>query len=175
MDLLKFLSKNHSKKSVDKLVAFIGSDPDRFSELVAIFLTGPPRIIQQASWPLSYCVESHPTLILPHLKKILKAASLPHAHDAVKRNVVRLLQYISIPKSQQGVVATLCFGFLENKKEAVAIRVFSMTVLANLAVENPALKEEIIAVIEDGMPYAKPAYLSRAKKVLKQLRRLPKS
>lgn len=175
MNLLKSLTLRYSKKSVDSLVAFIGSDPNRFSELIEIFLTGSPRTVQQASWPLSYCVENHPTLILPHLKKILKAAALPHAHDAVKRNVVRLLQFISIPKSQQGAVATLCFDFLENKKEAVAIRVFSMTVLTNLAVKNPALKEEIIAVVEDGMPYAKPAYLSRAKKVLKQLRQLPKS
>lgn len=175
MDIQKLLSKTYSKKSVNTIVRYVGNDPKRFAALVNLFLTGPPRSAQQASWPLSYCVEAHPLLLRPHFRKILKAAAMPHAQDAVKRNVVRLLQFCTIPKRHQGLVYQLCFRFLENKKEAVAIRVFAMTVLTKLAIENPALRGEIIILIEDGLSYAKPAYLARAKKVLRQLHQLPEN
>jgi hypothetical protein len=44
-----------------------------------------------------------------------------------------------------------------------------MTVLANIAMEEPDLKDELKIVIEDGLPYGSAAYISRAKKTLKQL------
>lgn len=83
---------------------------------------------------------------------------------------LRLLQYISIPLSLQGKTINLCFDFLNNPKEPIAVRVFAMTVLGNLAKENADLKNEIIMVIEDQLPYGSAGFLSRGKKVLKQLK-----
>jgi len=59
---------------------------------------------------------------------------------------------------------------LENKKEPIAIRVFAMTVLANLADTYPEIKGELIAVIEDQMPYGSAGFISRGKKILKKLK-----
>jgi len=169
MDYQKLFLSKVSKITIDRVTKYVGEDSGRFEELVNIFLRGPIRVTINASWALGYCVQNHPALIKQCLPKIIKAAKHTTAPDAVKRNLVRLLQYITIPKKLQGTVANLCFQFIENKKEAVAIKVFSMTVLSNLAKENPELKPELIAVIEDQLPYAKPAYLSMAKKVLREL------
>ncbi len=170
MNLVNVILKEHSKAQRDKITSYVGEDPKRFAELVAVFLAGPYRVTQRASWPLSYCVEHNPNLVKPHLKKILSYLHKQDEHDAVKRNILRLLQYIAIPKSLQGTTIDLCFHFLTNPKEPIAVRVFAMTVLANLAKENPDLKNEIIPIIEDQLPYGSAGFISRGKKVLRELK-----
>jgi hypothetical protein len=172
MNLLKSILKEHSNSMADQIVDYIGNSPVRFRELVNLFLAGPYRVTQRAAWPMSNCVRTHPELINPHLKKILDYLKKPNIHDAVKRNTVRLLQDIKIPKSLQGKVADVCFGYLRNPKEPIAIRVFSMTVLGNIAKENPALKNEIIPIIEDQLPFGSAGFRSRGTKVLKELKGL---
>ncbi|MBS1557091.1 MAG: hypothetical protein JST69_00070 [Bacteroidetes bacterium] len=168
-DLSKELLKEYSKKQCIRIVQYVGNDADRLAELVNVFLGGPYRITQRAAWPLSYCVQKHPELIIPHLKTILKFTGQEGAPDAVKRNVMRFLQFMSIPKKYQGATLNLCLRFLSNKKEAVAVRVFAMTVLANLSKELPELKNELIPLIEDEMPYASAGFRSRGKRLLKEL------
>jgi glycosidase len=170
MDLIKLILSAHSKVMKDKVVNHVGSDAKRFKELVNVFLAGPYRVTQRAAWPLSYCVGQHPTLIKPHLKTVLDYLSKPDIHDSVKRNTIRLLQGIDIPKSLQGKAANICFEYLSNPKEPIAVRVFSMTVLANIAKENPELKNEIISIIEDQLPFGSAGFRSRGAKVLKVLR-----
>ena len=170
MNLLNEVLREHSRPQMLKIVQYVGTDPEKFEELVHLFLTGPYRVTQRAAWPLSNCVELHPELVKPHLNKLITFLGKSGEHDSVKRNTLRFLQFISIPKSLQGKTADLCFQFLCNTKEPVAIRVFAMTVLANLAKENPELKNEIIPIIEDQMPYGSAGFVSRGKKLLKQLK-----
>ncbi len=173
MNLVEVIEKEHSSAQRNKVIKYVGKDPKRFAELVNVFLNGPYRVTQRSAWPLSYCVQHHPDLIKPHLKRVLQFAKQAGVHDSVKRNTVRLLQFIEVPKSFQGEVADLCFSFLQNTKEAIAIRVFAMTILTNLAKSLPELKNELIPIIEDQMPYGSPGFISRGAKALKQLRRLP--
>jgi hypothetical protein len=169
--LKRVILKEHSKKQCDKLVAYVGASALRFAQLVDLFLSGPYRITQRAAWPLSCCVQKHPKLIEPHLKKILKYSLKPGVHDAVKRNIVRLLQFIEIPLRLQGQTAAICFQFFSNKKEPIAVRVFSMTVLSHLAMHLPELKNELIPLIEDQIPYASPGFISRGSVLLKELKK----
>src|SRR6478609_5642999 len=165
MDLRGVILKEHSKRQCDKVVAYVGGNTSRFAELVTLFLEGPYRLTQRAGWPLSCCIEKNPKLIEPHLKQILNFAVKPGAHNAVKRNVVRLLQFITIPKKLQGLTAEICFQFFNDKKEPIAVRVFSMTVLSNLAKELPELKNELIPMIEEQMKDRNTELISRGRKV----------
>lgn len=168
MDILKELAKGHSKAHTDKIVRYVGANQSRFNRLITIFLDGSYQITQRAAWPLSYCVRNHPSLIEDHYGPVLKILARPDIHDAVKRNVMRLLQYVDLPHQYQGKVIERCFALM-NPREAVAIRVFAMTVLANLSKQHPDLKQELKLVIEDQLPFATAAYLSRSKKILRQL------
>jgi hypothetical protein len=169
MDLRREILKKHSKEQKNKIVSYVGNSGQRFGELVEVFLEGPYRVTQRAAWPLTYVVEYNPELMLPHLKRILNFLDQKEIHDAVKRNVMRLLQFIEIPKQHESKVTELCFTYLNNRKEPIAIRVFAMTVLAKMAARHPELTKELVILIEDEMPFASPAFLSRGKKVLKQL------
>lgn len=163
------LQKEHTKAQSNAIAYYIGNNANRFKALVKVYLNGPYRITQRAAWPLSICVERWPYLIVPHLKKILDYLHKPNIHDAIKRNTVRLLQFIHIPKKYHGQVADICFEYLQDRKTAVAIRVFSMTTLSHIIKDQPDMKKELRMILEDQLPYGSPAFKSRAKKVLKEI------
>ncbi len=169
MNIIEPVLKEHTKAMSDRVSGYVGKNPTRFKELVEVFLKGPYRITQRAVWPMGDCIKNHPDLIKPHLKQIIKKLETQGIHHSVKRNVVRLLQFIDVPKSLQGTVATICFEFLSNPKEPIAIRVFSMTVLANLSHQYPAIIPELKLMIEDQLPHQTAGFKNRAKKILKAL------
>lgn len=171
MDFTSTILSNHSKEIATQIADYVGRNESRFEKLIEIYLAGPYRITQRSAWPIGLCVERHPELILPHLRRLLTFIKKPGNHVAVARNTLRLLQFVVIPTKYQGEVVDLCVGFLKLPKTAIAIKVFAITVLGKIAQREPGIKNEIVIMIEDQLPYASPAFVSRASKVLKDLRR----
>ena len=169
MDLLKAIEKEHSKTQCEKIVKYVGGDKDRFAELMQLFLKGEYRVTQRAGWPLSICVEKHPELITPYFKQILPLLKKPGVHNAVVRNIVRLLQYVSIPKRYHGEVMNTCFDFVADHETLPAIKAFSLTILENLSVVYPDIRAELKLIIEERWPHETPAFKSRARKILKTM------
>jgi hypothetical protein len=169
MDLAKAALKEHSKAQANKIIKWVGENQERFSMLVEAFIKGPYRVTQRLAWPLSYCVEYHPKLAKPHLNKLINALSVLNAPEAVKRNIVRLLQHAEIPSRYHGKIIEICFRFLSDPKQSIAVRVFAMSVLARLAEHHNEITKELRIIIEDQLPYSSPAFASRARKVFRQL------
>ena len=65
----------------------------------------------------------------------------------------------------------ICFNFLLSQDEPVAIRVFAMTVLGNIAQKWPELKNELRMAIEENMEFGSAGFKSRGKKELKRLKK----
>ncbi|HXB91989.1 MAG TPA: hypothetical protein VNU72_06860 [Puia sp.] len=169
IDLEQLLRQEHSKKQTDRIVRYIGSDKQRFAALVKLFFKGEYRITQRAAWPLSYCVRAHPELIRPYFKPLLDNLTRKNIHVAVIRNTVRLLQDVSIPKKYHGLVMNTCFEFLQSPEIPIAVKAFSLTILANLAAEYPEIRGELKLIIEEQWEHATPAIRSRAKRILKTI------
>jgi len=110
MKLRDTILKEHSKANCTRIVKWIGGNQKRFDELFDLFLNDEYRVVQRAAWPLSYCIIAHPEFIQKKFGQLLKNLKKPGLHDAVKRNTVRLLQDISIPKRYQGEIMNLCFN-----------------------------------------------------------------
>lgn len=161
--------KAHNLRQTNKIVRYVGKDPGRFKSLIDIYLEGPYRVTQRASWSIGKCIETHPPLVGPHLKRLLDFQTKPGVHDAVKRNTMRLLQYIDIPKRNHDQVLSLCFNYLQEKNLAVAIKVFSMSVLTGIIRDKPELQQELRIILEDQFHYSSAAFRSRARKVLKAI------
>lgn len=169
MNLRAEILKEHSKQQTNRIIKWIGKDQKKFDELVSLFLKGEYRVTQRAGWPLSNIAIEHPALISKHLKKLLLNMQQPGLHNAVLRNTLRLLQFVKIPKSLQGHAAETCFQLFTDKKQPVAVHVFSMSVLGNLCMDYPELKQELKLCIEEQLPYASAGFRSRARKVMKQI------
>jgi hypothetical protein len=169
MTLREQILKEHSKANCNAIVKWIGDSQARFDELFDLFLHDEYRVVQRAAWPLSNVVIVHPKFIQKHFSQMLKNLEKPNLHDAVKRNTVRLLQDIAIPKKFQGQVMNLCFNYISSPDEAAAVKAFSLTILENLSKEYPEIKPELKTIIEDRWNYESAAFHSRARKILKKL------
>lgn len=166
MKLREEILKEHSKAQTVKIVHWVNNNQERFDELFELFIKDKYRVVQRAAWPLSYCVIGHPELIEKHFSRLIKNLQKPALHNAVKRNTIRLLQEITIPKIYQGAVMDICFRYIASPDEAVAIKAFSLTVLHNLSKTYPEILPEIKLLIEERWDHETSAFKSRAKKIL---------
>ncbi len=166
MDIRQSLMAVHSKQQAVAIVEFIGDDPERFAELMKLFFAGEYRLTQRAAWPMSYCAELHPELIRPYLPKLINCLERDDQHDAVKRNVLRLMQYIEIPKRLAGKVYSHCVDLIDNADEPAAVRAFAMTVAARIAKSEPDLMNELRLIVSKHLPHSTAAFKVRAREIL---------
>ena len=169
MNLREEILAEHSKAQRKKIVKWIGESQERFDELFHLFLEDEYRVVQRAAWPLSYSVIAHPVLVKKHFGKLVKNLHKPGIHDSVKRNTVRLLQFVQIPAKFHGEIMDLCFQYINAPTEPVAVKAFALTVLENLAKFYPDIRQEIKLVIEEKWEVESAAFRVRAKKILKNL------
>jgi hypothetical protein len=169
MDIRAQLLQEHSAPNSDLIAAWIGNDETRFTDLIHLFLTDEYRIVQRAAMAFARCIDDHPQLIAPYWEQLLSSCAVPDAPDAVKRNVIRVIQNIPIPHEYLGMAATICFDLLADHKEKIAIRVFSMTVLYNISLHEPDLKTELCLLIQDQWEYQSTGFKNRGAKILKAI------
>ena len=87
-------------------------------------------------------------------------------HDAIKRNGLAILQAIAIPKKLYGPVTNICFEFLQNGKEPIAIKAYSMSILDEIGNDIPEIRYELKLIIQDLIPYESAGFKSRARRIL---------
>ncbi len=173
MNLYQEILRAHSKANVRKIIDYIGSDEDRFAELMQIFLKGDYRTTQRSSWIVSECAERYSFLIKPYFRNLIDKLNEPEIHGAVRRNIVRIWQFVEIPEELMGEVYDICFRYLTDN-EAIAVVAFSMTVCLNITQHFPELKTELQVIIEDVLlknQNSSAAINSRGKKVLSELKK----
>lgn len=159
---------DHSKANIERLANEIGDDAERFAGVMALFFDGPFRVTHYSAHLLSKCCDLHPHLIVPYLGKMIDVLS-QDVHPSLKRNVVRTMQFIDIPEQHWDKTVEYCFALLSSHSEPVAVKVFAMTVLANLCEKLPELKNELKIIIEDQLPYSSAAFVNRGSKILAKL------
>lgn len=169
MDLKEAIRLEHSKKNCRKITAWIGDQQARFDQLMDIFLGSDYCDSQRAAWPLSESVIAHPSLVKKHLKALIRNLDRPAQHEAVKRNTVRILQYINIPRSLQGRIMDKCFHYLTDPLEKPAVKACSLTVIYQLSKIYPEISNELRTIIQQQWDQESKAFRSRAKAILKLL------
>ena len=144
-------------------------NPKLFNSLINTYLEGPNRTTQRLAGALMQIALENPSLLKPHFKRIIDALNDQHESTAFKRNTIRMFQFVPVPDNRHGQVIDICFRYLQDRKETIAVRVFAMTVLELLTHDRHELRRELRMIIEDQLPYAGPAFRSRGAKVLREL------
>lgn len=168
MNIEAELLKEHSRRQAEKIARYVSSNRKRMEELMDIFFNGSFRMNQKASWPMNIVAERHPEMIRPYLKRLLDNLD-NDVHDAVRRNTIRLMQFLDLPGELLGRTADICFRYLNSSDQPVAVKVFSMTVLYNICLREPGLKNELKVSIEDQIATSTAAFKSRGRKILAKL------
>jgi hypothetical protein len=169
MNLQQSLPNRYSQTEFQKIIDWIDGSHEHFAELMEIFFERNSQRNQYAASIMIHCVDKWDYLLTPYLEKLILNLQNDNLEDATKRNTVRVLQNVKIPKNLHGILADICFNYLKNHSEAIAIKVFSMTIIHNLIKDYPELKEELRFILEEQMPFQSAGFRSRAGKILKDL------
>lgn len=169
MDIREEALKEHSKNQTEKIAKWIGNDVKRFQQYLKLFLNDEYRVVQRISWVLSILAEEHPEMVSKGLPKIIKRLDDDNIHVAVKRNVIRVLQFLPIPENCEVKVLDHCLKYITDPNETVAVRCFAMTVAARLAGQYPELKREVTDTIKAAMKTTTPGLKVRSRDVLKKM------
>ena len=148
-----------------RIVDYVGDDPERFSELMDVFLSDEYRPVQRASWSVNCCVEKHPQLAAPYFARLLSLLERDDVHTGAHRNILRMFQFVDVPARYRGKLYDICTGFLDDMSRPVAVRVFALSVAAKIAGGEEALIKELQLMAERQIPRTSAALHARAKKV----------
>lgn len=172
MELRDEILAENSRKQALKVAGWIGNDKKRFSRFLDIFLHDDYRTAQLAAHILSFIADEHPAFIEQNIHAIFNRMFDDNIHVAVKRSVIRALQVINIPEDLHAKVMNTCMDYLADPNETVAVRCFSMTVLANMTKLYPEIEFELGAVLKTRLKDASGGLKVRAREVLKELERV---
>jgi hypothetical protein len=124
-------------------------------------------VTQRAAWPISYCIEHHPELVKPYFGRLISLLKKSDGHDAIRRNVARLLQFVDIPPRFRTRIFEACYNLVDDPQQPIAVRVFAMTAAAKAAEGHPELARELALVIRKYTENGSAGFKARARKVLK--------
>lgn len=167
MDLKAEILGEHSRRQMLKIANFVGSNEERFAELMRLFLSGEYRVVQRSAWAVAKVVEREPKLIAPYFSRLIVLLEDGTAHPAVHRNILRLLQTVPIPAKYEGRLYDICLSKIDDPAAATAVRAFAIEVAARIANGEPDLLAEIRLVTMRHLKDAKAAIRSKARNVLK--------
>jgi hypothetical protein len=157
------------RANIHQLIDYVGVNPSLFNALINTYLEGPHRVTQRSASALTQIASKNPSLLKSHFNQLIDALNDQNATAAIKRNTIRMFQFVRIPVNRHGQIIDICFRYLQDKKETIAVKVFAMSVIELLTYKQPELRRELKLIVEDELVYAGPAFRSRGFKVLKKL------
>ncbi len=174
MDIKEALLQEHSKRQTIAIANYIGNNSTRFNVLMKLVLGNEPLLVQRGYWVLGYCAEAHPELFKNHIKSLIEHLSKVGIHDAVKRNTLKVFQFVDVPDKLLGAVVDICFGYLYSASEAIAVKGLSINLLVDTCVRYPELKEELLPLLHELSTHDAPAILACTRNGIAQLNKLLK-
>jgi hypothetical protein len=168
MNIREALLFEHSKAQTDKIVTYIGNDESHFDELMQLFFHDECRIVQRAAMAVGWSGLRNPSFLPKYMGEMIDYLGREGVHDAVKRNILRILHDLVILEEYEGKLTDICFDLILKPDEPSAIKAFAMTVLSNICQKYPELAQELCLIIRENWEHESPAFKSRGRKILKQ-------
>lgn len=173
MNIRDQLLLEHSKHNSELIRDYIEEDQKKFRVLFNLFTGNEYRVSQRAAMVISACFDKSPKLVEPFKVELIDYLLTKSPNVAVKRNTLRILQFIEIPSSYQARLFDYALEALYSLKEPIAIKAFSMQVAYCICVDFPDLKMELEEVIHLNMKHSQKAGIhARGKNILKKLQKL---
>ena len=145
-------------------------------ELAALALDKDQTVSSRALWVLGYCDEMEPERIKSFHAQLIPNLKNKNLHPGVVRGTLRFFQKHPVPKKHESFMLDLCYRYLKNPSEAIAVRAFSITVIYNISKPYPELLQELLMVLNELSPHEDGAAMrSRIKNTTKVIHKLMKA
>ena len=166
MDIEVELHRPRSSGWPQTIVDHIGNDPERFASLMLVLERGDFVTKQRAAWPMSIIAERNPGLAELYLSKLVDLLWRNDVHDAVKRSVLRSLQFVELPTRLKGKVFSHCIDLIADPREPIAVRCFAVTAASRIASGRKELMRELKLVSEMQLEHSSAGLKVRIRRLL---------
>jgi hypothetical protein len=124
----------------------------------------------RASRVVYLCAEAEPDLVKPYIDEIVEKMSSLHDQSVI-RNFLHVFDYYVdvLSEEQLGILLRICFDFIDDSSQTIAIRTYSLKLLYLISHRVPDIKPELISIIHLHLPESDPGFYSQATKILRKL------
>jgi|GEM_PF-1070462 len=162
-----------SRSLADYVTSVMGEDPELFSRLFELVISQKPKVSMRGARVLDLACERHPELVRPYLEEIIRV--LPGLRDdSVKRIFMHILLRHPWVEDERlmGILVDTLFRWIQDDTQTIAVKAYSMAILESISTLLPDLKNELILVIGESLPYWNSAGLqSQARTVIRKINR----
>ena len=172
MDIRASLLRDRSKANCQRIVEYIGNDPQLCAEWAACLLDKDSVLSNKASWVLNFITDNNPSVVDSFQSKFLAKLKEEGNLDGVPRAICRHWAEYGFPEEKEGEVYDLCLGYLQTNS-AIAIKAHAMQACYNVVTKYPELSSEYKIILEEVILRYGPesaGIRSRGDKLLKKLR-----
>ncbi len=166
------LKVDSSRVIANQIVDAVGNNPEYFKTVLDLCFNEGYPIAMRAGRAVALCSEKYPSLIVPYLEQLVKIIK-DSKIDGVKRGILKTFcESVDLNKlTNLGELVDICFNWLANPKESIAIRYYSMEILYKTCLIETELKNELIPILENLTFESSAGIVSQAKKLLKLLKK----
>lgn len=165
----ELLAKKASRANSYKVVSLVGNSPKLYKNLIEIIIDYECPYSEKAAWAMNHCFEENMGFFEDYFSEFTEILKDETYSDSVKRNIVRIFQFIEIPEEFHATIIDSCFQMVIKKDTAIALKAFSLGVLDKMTKRYPELQNELKSCLEDIIPNASSGLKNRAQKILIRL------
>ena len=171
MIIREALFHEHSNAQSLRIAQFIENDAQKFDTLIQMVLNEEDRLAQRAAHVMTKVLDRYPDLLIPYLSEMVRRLQEKKVPVALKRNFMRCLRIIDIPEEYEGHILDIGMNYLNDPKEAIAVKAHSMQVVFNLSRDYPELLNELKLIITEMLPHGSAGIRSRVRITLEDIKR----
>jgi hypothetical protein len=169
LDFYELLADS-SRKLADIVTLLVLENPETTDDLIRLALSDKDPHSCRASRVFALVCEKYPELFQKQ-QNILISNLSGLKSEGVRRNILKIVaEYpVKLNLKNRGILLGLCFDWLDDESKAVAIRVYAMQYLFNASLKEPAIRTELISMLEDHYAMGSTGFRSRADSILRKL------
>jgi HEAT repeat protein len=152
----------------DEVVADVLADPALFDELFRGISSDDPLVRMRAADATEKVTAQCPEYLAPYRVELLREVALIDQQE-VRWHVAQMLPRLAWSDEERAACINLLLRYLEDKSKIV--KTFAMQALADFAERDPALRPQVIGLLERLVQDGSPAMQSRGRKLLLELKR----
>lgn len=153
------------------LLLEINAKPELLPILIKIAIYSEHKNSWRALYLADKIHDSHPERISPYLPEMIEQLKVEQ-HHGKKRHLLKLISMNSIDEKHSGFLMDFCLTVFTSSKEPVANRVHAMQILYNISETEPAIKSEILEIIQQEIElHPTPGIRSRGRKLARKLQK----
>lgn len=166
MNIKNELLVERSKLKINEVAHYIKINENRLPDLVNLLKSEDDFLRYRVSWCLSTCYDLKIKNIAQYCNVYMFALG-NETSSSVKRNLLRVLQWVKVPEMYHGNLINYCFEFVNDVNEPIAVKAFSLGILEKMCSYYPELINELLLLCDEQKLTNSPGIKSRINRIHK--------